>query len=245
MHNGYAQIYRRLINKGFYKKSQHVHLWIHLILKANHKEKEFMFNKKNIVVKRGQLITGRKILADETGINESKVERILKFFEIEQQIEQQKTNLNRLITITNYNTYHKSEQQSEQQVNNKRTTSEQQVNTTNNDNNDNNDNKKEYLSLFEKIWKKYPKPLGKKQAYKHFLGSVKSEQASLDVSQALDNYLAFIVKNKTEYRFIQNGSTWFNDWQAWVNPTPLMMGENIIPVSTRPKRAKPDDFWYK
>jgi hypothetical protein len=77
----------------------------------------------------GKLITGRKKIAEETGIQESKVERLLKLFESEQQIEQQKTNTSRLISICNYSKFQTGEQQSEQRVNNKRTTSEQRVNT--------------------------------------------------------------------------------------------------------------------
>lgn len=34
--NGWIKLYRNLKNKGFYKKSEHVHLWIHLLMKANH-----------------------------------------------------------------------------------------------------------------------------------------------------------------------------------------------------------------
>lgn len=54
---------------------------------------------------------------------------------IGQQIEQQTSTKNRLITIINWNEYQQSEQQIEQQVNSNRTTSEQQVNTNKNDNN--------------------------------------------------------------------------------------------------------------
>ena len=137
---GWISIYRSLILKGWYKKSDYLHLWIHILIKATHKGIEFMFNGKNLKLNPGQFVTGRKVLSMETGINENKIERILTFFEKnEQQIEQQKTNRNRLITILNWNQYQQSEQQIEQPVNNKRTTSEQQVNTYNNDNNYNNE----------------------------------------------------------------------------------------------------------
>ncbi|MFA6992760.1 MAG: hypothetical protein WC269_05820 [Candidatus Gracilibacteria bacterium] len=130
---GWIKLHRKLTEKGFYKKSQYVHLWIHLLLKANHKKKEFMFNNRIIVIKEGQLITGRKQLAKETGINESMVERILKMLEIEQQIEQQTDTKYRVITIVNWVEHQSRGQQNEQQVNSKRTADEQQVNTNKND----------------------------------------------------------------------------------------------------------------
>lgn len=47
----------------------------------------------------------------------------------EQQIEQQKSSKNRLISIANWIDYQDSEQQIEQQLNNDRTTTEQRLNT--------------------------------------------------------------------------------------------------------------------
>ena len=55
---------------------------------------------------------------------------MLKLFESEHQIEQQKTNKFTIITILSYDEYNKPEQQNEQQMNNKRTTNEQQMNTS-------------------------------------------------------------------------------------------------------------------
>lgn len=137
---GWIRAYRSIENKGWYQKSEYVHLWIHLLLKANHKGKEYFMNGETVKIDRGQLVTGRKKLSAETGISESKVQRILKCFENEQQIEQQTNSRNRIITIVSYGKYQDVEQPIEQQVNNKRTASEQPVNTNNNVNNLKNDN---------------------------------------------------------------------------------------------------------
>lgn len=120
MNNGWIKIHRGIQDKGYYTDSHYVHLWIHLLMKANHEEKEFLWNGKIIKLNRGQFVTGRLKLAKETGIEQSKVERILNLFETEQQIEQQKTSKYRLITILKYDKY----QHNEQQMNNKRTTNE-------------------------------------------------------------------------------------------------------------------------
>jgi hypothetical protein len=82
------------------------------------------------------------------------VQRILKTFKSEQQIEQQTTSRNRLITIVAWNEYQKSEQQNEQQVNNKRTTSEHKQEYKEYKNKRNiyplpNFNEKELLNLYE------------------------------------------------------------------------------------------------
>jgi hypothetical protein len=77
-----------------------------------------MWNGAIIVVKEGQLITGRRALSEQTGIPGTTVERILDFLENEHQIGQQKTNKYRLITIVNWDKYQNPDSISD----NKRTT---------------------------------------------------------------------------------------------------------------------------
>jgi len=143
---GWISLHRKIQDSAIYKDSQAVHLWVHLLFKANHKPNEFLMGNNLISINRGQFVTGRKALSAETGINESKIQRLLKVFEKCQQIEQQTFTKYRLITITNYSQY----QDSEQQTNSKRTASEQQVNTNNNVNNENNDNNT--LTLINRDW---------------------------------------------------------------------------------------------
>lgn len=131
MNDGWIKLHRKLKEKAYYKKPPYIFLWIHLLLSANHKPKEFMWNGTIILVKQGQLITGRKELALQTGIKESTVERILKLLENEHQIEQQKTTKYRLITIVKWEDY----QNSDSKKNSKRTTSGQQADTNKNDKN--------------------------------------------------------------------------------------------------------------
>lgn len=134
---GFIAVHRKIKDSAIWSDSQAVHLFIHLLLKANHKDNEFVQNGALVKVKRGQFVTGRRRLSDETGISESKIQRLLSLFESLNMIEQQTNSKNRLVSITNWSKY----QIGEQQTNSKRTASEQQVNTDNNDNNEDNDNK--------------------------------------------------------------------------------------------------------
>lgn len=133
MSDGWVKAHRSMLeNPVVSKDSDHLAVWMYLLLNATHKEQEKMFAGKKITLQPGQLITGRKKIAEEFKINESKVQRILKLFESEQQIEQQTSNANRLITIVNWCLYQGNEQQIEQQMNNQCTTNEQPVNTNKN-----------------------------------------------------------------------------------------------------------------
>ena len=123
---GFIKLYRKLQENQFYKNSEAVHLWIHLLFSASYEDNVFYYKNTKINVKRGQLITGRKKLAYETGIKESNIYRLLKMYENEHQIEQQTTNKYSIITILSFDDYNVIEQQKDS----KRTTNEQQMNTT-------------------------------------------------------------------------------------------------------------------
>ena len=84
-----------------------------------------MFNGKRITLQPGQLITGRRKIAEMFRIDESKVRRILKLFESEQQIEQRPTNTSTLISVCNWAIYQGGDQPNEQPVANGCTTTDQ------------------------------------------------------------------------------------------------------------------------
>lgn len=122
---GWIRQYRKVLNNPIIcKDADYFAVWHYLLLNATHKQINSVFNGKKIILKSGQLITGRKKIAEKFNIDESKVQRILKVFENEQQIEQQTSSRNRLITIKKWKEYQPSEQQNKQRVNNERTTNE-------------------------------------------------------------------------------------------------------------------------
>lgn len=142
---GWIKIHRKMLdNPIICKDSDYFAVWIYLLLNATHKEIPALFKKEKIILKPGQLLTGRKAMSKQLKISESKIYRIINDFKSEQQIEQQTSNKNSLITILNWDKYQESEQQNEQQMNNKRTTSEHKQECNNNI----------YLLLFNKYKEK-------------------------------------------------------------------------------------------
>ena len=130
---GWIKLHRKILdNPIIFKDKDYLATWIYLLLNATHKEIPALFKGKKIILQKGQLITGRKSMASQLKISESKIYRIINDFKSEQQIEQQTSNQNSLISILNWDKYQQSEQQNEQQMNNERTTDEQQVNTNKN-----------------------------------------------------------------------------------------------------------------
>ena len=237
--NGWIKLYRDLKNKAFYKKdSEMVHLWIHLLMKANFsKNQEEYLGSELYKCAPGEFTTGRRQLALETGINASKVERCLTYFEkIEQQIEQRKTRQNRLIIINNWEQYQQSEPQSEPQVDHKWTTSEPQVDhpRTTNAQIQHIDNKKllndaqkkvntqeckkermqeikkEYMCKFDKFYSLYPKKRAKQSAIKAWMKLKLDDNLFSKIINALNFDIKSEQWNKDGGEFIPLPASWIN-----------------------------------
>lgn len=67
---------------------------------------------------------------------------------------------------------------------------------------------------FGEVWKQYPDRVGRKAAFRSFEASVKTEADFADIKRALANYLG---SERVKNGYVQNGSTWFNNWRDWVD----------------------------
>lgn len=201
---GWISIHRKMLDNPIVcKDSDHMAVWVYLLLNATHTEYPALFSGNKITLQPGQLLTGRKSISEKLNISESKVQRILKTFENEQQIEQQNGNKNRLITVVSWSEYQDSEHQNEQQLNNKRTTTEQQVNTNNNVNNKNNENKGNKKKSIPKI--KFAEFVSLSQEEYDKLLSSHGEEKTKRMIEILDNYKgANNKKYASDYRAILN-----------------------------------------
>lgn len=193
---GWIRVHRKIIDEPWFNKSEYVHLWLYLLLKANHKDQEIFVGNEKVLVKRGQLLTSRHKLSEVVHVQENKIYRILKCFENEHQIEQRKTKKYTVISIVNYDIYQKSEQDNEQQMNNRCTTDEQSMNTNNNDNNDNNII---YINLFNK----YKEQIKKENANKKIniiAECQKSEEYSLLTQEEQDNLFYDLMSIEKKFK---------------------------------------------
>lgn len=169
---GWIKIHRKMLeNPIVCKDNETLSIWIYLLLNATHKEIPALFKGEKIILQKGQLITGILSISKKLKINKDKVQRTLKCFELDKQIEQQTSNQNRLISILNWNEYQDNDKQNDKQMINECETTDKRVITNKNVKNVKNvrniysnfpDNLKNALDDFVEMRNKIKKPLTEK-----------------------------------------------------------------------------------
>lgn len=142
---GWVKIHRKFIEWQWFGNSECVHLFIYVLLKANHADKMWQGHE----VKRGQLITSIANLSANTGISQRSIRTLLKKFQNTGEIEVKTTNKFTLITLCKYECYQVVEEENDKQngtqPTNKRQTTDKQLTTNKNYKNDKNEKNEENI----------------------------------------------------------------------------------------------------
>lgn len=104
MNNGWIKMHRSIMDWEWYKDSEALHLFIHLLIEANHSNKYWM----GVLVKRGEFVTSIASLSKATGITAKKIRARLDKFEETGEIKRTASNKHTIITVINYNNYQDS-----------------------------------------------------------------------------------------------------------------------------------------
>jgi hypothetical protein len=108
---GWLKLYRKFTEWEWYNNSEMVHLFIHLLINANFSDKKV----NGEVVKRGELLTGRKELSKTLNISERSIRTCLSRLLATNEITIKTTNRFSVITIYNYDYYQVQENVNDQQ----------------------------------------------------------------------------------------------------------------------------------
>jgi hypothetical protein len=111
--NGYIKFHRKFKDWRWYKDRNVKDLFIHLLFEANWKDDNF----RNILIKRGSLTTGRKKLADDTGLTQQEIRTAITKLKSTNEITTKATNKYTVITVVNYNKYQGDDNTSNQPIN--------------------------------------------------------------------------------------------------------------------------------
>jgi len=117
MNNGWIKIHRKLLEWEWYDEPNTFRLFMHLLLKANHKPKNY----RGVFIESGQVMTGINLLSEQTGLTFQKVRTSLNNLKSTNEITIKTNNKGTIIQIVKYKDYQvsTSEITNEQQTNNK------------------------------------------------------------------------------------------------------------------------------
>lgn len=144
---GWIKLHRKFTEWEWFNISEMVHLFIFLLLNANHEDNFWQGN----LVKRGQYLTGINSLSNKTKISIQTLRTCLKRLEKTREINIQSTNKFSIITICNYDSYQNDKNTTNKQANKQLTNNQQatnkQLTTNKNDNNEKNENNDKNILL--------------------------------------------------------------------------------------------------
>lgn len=240
---GWIKIHRQIQNCLIWddKPFNMASAWIDLLLLANHEDKETIFDKKPILVKRGQRITSVRELSARWGWGKDKTLRFLRLLESEKMIVKESDSRRTLLTIVNYGIYQDCETENETVI---RTLAGQSQATNKNDKNDKNNNicsnsddlnetekpkknktklteeeNEELVKNFEIIYNSYPKKVGKASGFKVYkqwlngrnIDGTKIKLTNRQMWYAIAKYKKYIEKEEMELQYIKQFDTFMRN----------------------------------
>jgi hypothetical protein len=121
---GWIKLHRQILEWEWYSDNNCFRLFLHLLLKANHKEKRF----KGLELKVGSIVTSRDLLARETGLTSQQIRTALTKLISTNEITSVTSSQGTIIQIVSYEKY----QVPTNEITNQQPTSNQQSTTNNN-----------------------------------------------------------------------------------------------------------------
>ena len=170
-YNTFLKLHRSILESAVFSDADALRLWIYLLCKASTQDRQSVVEGKVVKIKKGQIITGRKKLAEQLNMAESKVYRTLKLLEDLGNVNIKSNNRFSLVTIANWAKFQEGNSKvnntrttGEQLVNNRRTTGEQQTNTV------------EELKEYKKNYKNYKNDRMKTEEDLPFIQSLETQK---------------------------------------------------------------------
>lgn len=130
MRMGYIKVWRKMIdNPAVWDDPEALKVWMWILLNVVWDSGRATFHGKTIDLMPGQRTVGRKIIAAECKVHESKVKRILERFKSDQLINTETDHRCTLLTVVSWDRYQKNDQPLTQPTTNERPTNDQPVTT--------------------------------------------------------------------------------------------------------------------
>jgi len=201
---GWIKLHRKYRENPRARDPHWVAVWCWILTEAAFEPgRRIIWKGKPRELKPGEFTAGRHQIAEQTGVNQSKVWRVLEQLKSEQQLEQEPGGKYSLFTVLKWHEYQSSEQLGEQEVSSNRAAGEQLVSTPKELKKE---RKEEVQPDFEEIYRAYPKKVAKPEA----LRAIAKAVAADGFDHVLKRTRLFGTVCNKPRQFVPNPSTFFN-----------------------------------
>lgn len=188
--DGWIKLFRKFLDWEWYADINTSRVFIHLLLKANHKDKK----SKGDIIKKGQVVISLNDLSEQTGLTIQNVRTALKHLISTNEITKHTTRKGTVITIEKYAFYQcnsndndteddkefNKQLTNEQQTTNKQLTTNKNIKNIKNDKNEKkNISKKERKETFDELIENYTTNDELREELKNHLATRKAKKATL------------------------------------------------------------------
>jgi DNA-binding transcriptional MerR regulator len=214
--SGWIKIHRKFLDWEWFNKSEAVHLFVYLLLKANHKDSHWQ----GIEVKRGQFISSLGKISADTGISLQTIRTLLNKLEKTNEIEVKSTNKYSVVTLCKYECYQDEIEPTNKQLTNKQQSTNKQLTTNKNDKKEKNE-KEVILDRWIEYRKQIKKPI-KEATQETILNKMQNfteEQCKFVINNSIENgwqglYWDKLPKDETE---LTDDQQFYNNVMAKLN----------------------------
>lgn len=214
MNEGWIKLYRKFDEWEWFNISEMVHLFIYLLLNANHEDGQW----RGVKIKRGQILTGLHKLNEKTKISIRTLRTCLDRLHKTGEIDIQTTNKYSIITILNYESYQGNRQTTDKHPDKQPTSNRQATDNKQEGEECNN----EINILFDVFWDMYKRKQGSKKDCKK-----KWDKLSDDERQKIINTLPSFFASIRDEQFIPYPGTYLNQGR-WNDEIPIKSSSFIV-----------------
>ena len=213
---GWVKMHRSMLDWEWYSDINVCRLFMHMILKANHKDGKW----RGILINRGQTLTSLNTLESETGLSKSQIRTAIKKLISTREIAQQSHSQHTVFTVINYDSYQGDDTQSSIPVTSGSHTSDTRV--TSNNNNKNKENEKNKDLSQSEIAEKEAIPV------KEIVAAYNEICTNLPEAKTISSKQKRIIWLKARWRE-QSASDqnldWWRGYFDWCNKHPQLTGQ--------------------
>lgn len=199
---GWIQLHRKFMDWEWYTDTNTKVLFIHCLLKANHKDAKW----RGHTIKRGQFLSSLNHLATDTGLSVRNIRTSLKHLESTGDVTREATHQLTKLTICNYDTYNNLKSSSDT-PSDKRPTHDRHTGDNKQECKEQEEQKEIRLERFEKAWKDFGRHGTKAKAKSYWLKLSDPQMEEIEI--AIPEYLQHLKENDWQRK---------KNFEGWINP---------------------------